>query len=43
VTFALSLGVVITLHVMAVIKHQLVDRDGILSRMNPWPIRNQEA
>jgi cytochrome b561 len=43
VTLALSLGAVITLHVMAVIKHQLVDRDGILSRMNPWPIRNLEA
>ena len=43
VTLAFSLGAVVALHVVAVIKHQLVDRDGILSRMNPWPIRNIEV
>lgn len=32
---ALTLGTIIALHVMAVIKHQIVDRDRILTRMLP--------
>lgn len=38
---ALAFGGVIALHVAAVIKHQFLDRDGILSRMLFGPFKNQ--
>ena len=32
--FTLSLGVLVILHVLAALKHQLIDRDGVLARMS---------
>ncbi|MBI2771984.1 MAG: cytochrome b [Burkholderiales bacterium] len=40
---ALSLGGIAVLHVAAVLKHQLLDRDGILSRMAPWNFRRVQT
>ena len=36
-TFAFALATLVVLHVMATLKHQFVDRDGLLLRM--WPRR----
>ncbi len=35
-TFAFALAALVVLHVAATLKHQLVDRDGLLWRMWPW-------
>jgi cytochrome b561 len=35
-TLNYSLAALVTLHVAAALKHQLVDRDGLLNRMNPF-------
>lgn len=35
---ALALGALVVLHVAAALKHQLVDRDGLLSRMLPGSV-----
>ncbi|MDB5872971.1 MAG: cytochrome b [Ramlibacter sp.] len=40
-SLALSLGALIAVHIAAVIKHQLVDRDRILSRMLPGTFESQ--
>ena len=36
---AQGLAVLVALHVAGALKHQLIDRDGLLSRMWPFPIR----
>ncbi|MDB5872555.1 MAG: cytochrome [Ramlibacter sp.] len=41
VGLALALGAAIALHIAAVLKHQLLDRDGILSRMVPRAFESQ--
>jgi cytochrome b561 len=35
-TLNYSLAALVTLHVAAALKHQFVDRDGLLNRMNPF-------
>jgi cytochrome b561 len=40
-SLAMALGGVIVLHIAAVIKHQFLDRDRILSRMLPWTVESQ--
>lgn len=37
---ALALGALVVLHVAAALKHQLVDRDGLLSRMLPGSVES---
>lgn len=36
---ALALGALVVLHVAAALKHQFMDRDGLLSRMLPGPLK----
>ena len=38
---AMALGGVIALHLAAVVKHQLLDRDGLLARMLPGKLQGQ--
>lgn len=38
-----TLLVLIVLHVAAALKHALVDRDGVLQRMLPWPRRSGDG
>ena len=33
---AMALMALVVVHVLAVVKHQLIDKDGLLSRMRPW-------
>jgi len=42
-TLATTLLVLAGLHVLAALKHQFVDRDGLMSRMLPWGSRGQGA
>ncbi len=39
-SLALALGALVVLHVAAALKHQLVDRDGLLSRMLPGSVES---